>query len=77
MKHRRASGLAGVGLSLGAAIGASGAPIQVVPNGPAEGDGYGSAVSVWGNVAVVGSPQDDENGANAGAAYLLRRDCSS
>ncbi len=77
MKHRRASGLAGIGLSLGAAIGASGAPIKVVPNGLADGDGYGSAVSVWGNVAVVGSPGDDENGANAGAAYLLRRDCSS
>jgi hypothetical protein len=77
MKNRRASGLAGIGLSLGTVIGAIGAPIQVVPNGLAEGDGYGSAVSVWGNVVVVGSPQDDENGANAGAAYLLRRDCSS
>ena len=77
MRHCIASGIAAVSLSLSTAIGASGAPIQVVPNGLAEGDGYGSAVSVWGNVAVVGSPQDDENGANAGAAYLLRRDCSS
>jgi len=77
MRHCIASGIAAVSWSLGTAIGAIGAPIQVVPNGLAEGDGYGSAVSVWGNVAVVGSPQDDENGANAGAAYLLRRDCSS
>ena len=36
--------------------------------------GFGRSVSASGDIVVVGAPLDDENGANAGAAYVYTRD---
>lgn len=36
-------------------------------------DHFGQAVAVSGDVAVIGSPEDDDGGSNAGAAYVFRR----
>jgi len=77
MRHDLARAIAGVGLALGAASITHGEAIKLVPGEVATGDRYGSAVSMWRMLAVVGSPHDDENGADAGAVYLLRRDCSA
>jgi hypothetical protein len=46
---------------------------------PADGeleDYFGSAVGISGGIAVVGMPYDDDNGDNAGAAYVFLRDWS-
>ena len=43
----------------------------------ADGDKFGSAVAVDGGTAVVGAPQDDDNGVNSGAAYVFTRDTLS
>ncbi len=40
-------------------------------------DGFGSDVAVDRNLIVVGSPDDDEAGNNAGAAYVFERNGSS
>lgn len=77
MRHDLASAIVGVSLAFGAASVTHGEAIKLVPGEVATGDRYGSAVSTWRTLAVVGSPHDDENGADAGAAYLLRRDCSA
>ncbi len=37
------------------------------------GDGFGSSVSVFGNLAVIGAPFADANGVDSGSAYLYRR----
>ena len=37
------------------------------------GEGFGKAVSLHGDVLVVGAPDDDQNGENAGAVYVFRR----
>jgi hypothetical protein len=48
-----------------------GLPVLVLSNpAPAEGDGFGSAVSIWGNHLVVGAGDDDQGGADSGRAYL-------
>ena len=39
----------------------------------AGGDQFGSAVAVDGGTAVVGAPQDDDNGDNSGSAYVFTR----
>ena len=36
-------------------------------------DRYGSSVAISGNTAVVGAPNDDENGEDAGAAYIFEK----
>jgi hypothetical protein len=36
-------------------------------------DRYGSSVAISGNTAVVGSPNDDEKGEDAGAAYIFEK----
>ena len=77
MSHNLASALAGVSLIIGAASVTHGEAIKLVPGEVATGDRYGSAVSMWKTLAVVGAPLDDENGADAGAVFLLRRDCSA
>lgn len=77
MKRDLVSAIAVVGLALGAASITHGETIKLVPDGLAKGDRCGSAVSMWQTMAVVGSPYDDENGADAGAVFLLRRDCFS
>ncbi len=38
----------------------------------AAGDRYGQSVEISGNAAVVGATGDDDNGSDAGAAYILR-----
>lgn len=35
-------------------------------------DEFGTAVAISGDIALVGAPNDDENGSNAGAAYIFR-----
>ncbi|MDJ0657743.1 MAG: hypothetical protein QNJ40_26525 [Xanthomonadales bacterium] len=40
---------------------------------PFVGDNFGRSVAIEGNIAVVGAPGDDENGAEAGAAYVYTR----
>jgi len=45
------------------------------PNGVA-GDSFGSSVSISGDLCVIGSPADDDNGADSGSAYIFRFDGS-
>ena len=40
----------------------------------ADSDRFGNAVAVDGGTAVVGAPQDDDNGVNSGSAYVFTRD---
>jgi len=40
----------------------------------AAGDNFGDAVAISGDIAIVGAPRDDENGDDAGSAYLFKRD---
>jgi hypothetical protein len=44
----------------------------ISPNGAA-GDGFGASVDIELDTAIVGSPRDDNAGADAGAAYTFRR----
>jgi len=39
----------------------------------ADGDFFGQSVSIYEDVALVGSPNNDENGETAGAAYIFTR----
>ena len=39
-----------------------------------DGDHFGYAIAMSGDTAIVGARAEDENGANAGAAYILERD---
>ncbi len=43
---------------------------------PSDLDYFGSSVALYADLAVVGSPGDDEEGSNAGAAFVFRRDAS-
>ncbi len=45
---------------------------QIATDGEAE-DNYGKSVSIYGDYAIIGAWADDDNGSNAGAAYLLAR----
>lgn len=40
----------------------------------AKADRFGSSVAILGDVAVVGSPHDDDNGDDCGAVYVFRHD---
>jgi hypothetical protein len=46
---------------------------KLLPLAGADGDGFGEAVALSGDTAVVGAYQDDSNGADAGAAYVFVR----
>lgn len=56
---------------------ASCALIELLPDDGAAGDGFGTAVALDGMVALIGAPDDDDNGADAGSAYVFRFDGSS
>lgn len=47
---------------------------KLLPADGAAGDGFGHAVSIFGNVATVGAPDDADNGSQSGSAYLFRYD---
>jgi len=47
---------------------------MLVPSDGRIGDRFGSAVSIDGSYAIVGSYWDDDNGNNSGSAYIFRRD---
>ncbi|MCH8153512.1 MAG: FG-GAP repeat protein, partial [Planctomycetes bacterium] len=40
-------------------------------------DNFGTSVSISGDVAVIGAPLHDDNGANSGSAYIFRYDGST
>lgn len=44
---------------------------ELKPIGGKNGDSFGSAVSISGSTAIVGSPNDDNSGFNRGSAYLF------
>jgi hypothetical protein len=44
---------------------------KVFPNDGAAGDQFGSSVSINGTLAIVGAPQDDDNGPSSGSAYIF------
>ncbi|MEE9128818.1 MAG: FG-GAP repeat protein [Phycisphaerales bacterium] len=44
---------------------------KLVPNDGATGDWFGISVAISGDIAIVGSYQDDDNGTNSGSAYLF------
>ncbi|MCW1922884.1 choice-of-anchor D domain-containing protein [Luteolibacter arcticus] len=47
-------------------------PSHILTNpGPAAGDRFGEAVSIWGNRAAVGAPGNDTTGADSGKAYVF------
>ncbi|HEX3046823.1 MAG TPA: LamG-like jellyroll fold domain-containing protein, partial [Bacillota bacterium] len=39
-------------------------------------DSFGSAVAISNNYAIVGAPNDDDNGTDSGSAYIFERDTS-
>jgi hypothetical protein len=47
------------------------------PPFPTEGDEFGYSVAIDGDVAVVGAPEDDDNGDNSGSAYVFRYEDSA
>ena len=49
----------------------------LLPNYSASCDHFGHAVSVDGDVIVIGDPSDNNNGANSGSAYVFRWDGTS
>jgi hypothetical protein len=50
---------------------------QLTPEDATEGDRFGRAIAVSGDVAIVGAPYDDESVENSGSAYIFRYDGSS
>lgn len=44
---------------------------KLAPNDPEGGDFFGRSVSIYGDYAAVGSPEDDERGGSSGAVYLF------
>ena len=46
---------------------------KITPNDGAEADLFGISVSVSGDTVIVGSYQDDDNGAGSGSAYIFTR----
>ena len=50
---------------------------HLLANDNQDGDRFGDAVTVDGDVAIVGARTEDENGAEAGAAYVFVRDGST
>ncbi|MGB0370485.1 MAG: FG-GAP repeat protein [Opitutales bacterium] len=43
----------------------------------ASGDNFGTSVGISGDVAIVGAPKDDDNGNNAGAAFMFSKENGS
>ena len=50
---------------------------KLLPSDGAAGDGFGAEVSISGDYAVVGAPNHDDNGTDAGSAYLFKRSGTS
>ncbi len=50
---------------------------KLLANDGASGDRFGNSVALDGNVALVGTPLDDDNGSGSGSAYVFRWDGSS
>ncbi|HWB19206.1 MAG TPA: M12 family metallo-peptidase, partial [Phycisphaerales bacterium] len=46
---------------------------RLTPDDIANSDFFGTSVSMYGDVAIVGSPGDDDNGRNSGSAFVFRR----
>jgi hypothetical protein len=46
---------------------------KLLPADGAAGDRYGLSVAFDGDAAIIGAPQDDDNGEGSGSAYLLAR----
>ncbi len=44
---------------------------KLIASDGAEEDFFGSSVAVWGDIAVIGAFQDDDNGLDSGAAYVF------
>ena len=46
---------------------------QLLPGDPDAGDEFGIDIAIDGDTILVGTPRDDEHGADSGAAYVFRR----
>lgn len=62
------------GLNVGYAVAAS--EYKILPDDGEAGDFFGLSVDVDGGTAVVGAPNDDENGTDSGSVYVFLRDDS-
>lgn len=60
-------------LGLASAAHAQCTPEKFVPGDGAIGDQFGFAVSVSGDLAIVGAPEDDDSGTGSGSAYVFQR----
>ncbi|HET6516704.1 MAG TPA: hypothetical protein VFG25_00550, partial [Nitrosopumilaceae archaeon] len=49
---------------------------EIFPTDIAERDEFGRGVSVFGSTAIIGSPNDDDDGSNSGSAYIFERDAN-
>ncbi|NIV29664.1 MAG: PKD domain-containing protein [Anaerolineae bacterium] len=47
---------------------------KLTPSSGAAGDRFGASVAIGGGTAVIGADGDDDNGSDAGAAYVFERD---
>ena len=47
---------------------------KILANDGSENDHFGYSVSISGDIAIVGSPYDDDNSVNSGSAYVITRD---
>ncbi|MCH8152565.1 MAG: hypothetical protein IH830_09365 [Planctomycetes bacterium] len=45
--------------------------VKLLANDGAAGDVFGTSVAISGATAIVGAPEDDDNGTNSGSAYLF------
>ncbi|OQY29001.1 MAG: hypothetical protein B6244_05530 [Candidatus Cloacimonetes bacterium 4572_55] len=50
---------------------------KLTANDGAANDNFGNSVAISGDLAIVGAYQDDDNGADAGAAYIFMRNAGS
>ena len=50
---------------------------KLLPFDGANNDQYGSSVAISDDIAVVGSPNDDDHGANSGAIYIYQRSAAA
>jgi len=46
---------------------------KLLPDDGENGDGFGRSVGISGDFAIAGAPEDDDNGADSGSAYIFRR----
>ena len=64
-------------LNAGAGLTPAGAQCELaklVASDGAEGDEFGYAVAISGDILVIGAQADDDNGVNSGSAYVFRHD---